>query len=134
MRLGFGIVGIALLLGAGCSSSTDMPPEKAELEIGTGLADVGELLRTYTEETGRAPTKAAHVMKYEALYPRGVQAIKAGSVKVLWGVAMPPVGSGGTEIIAYEKKVETEGGGVLFINGEVKRMSAAEFASAPKAR
>jgi hypothetical protein len=133
MRLAFGIVGITFLVGVGCSSSKSIPMEQAELEIGTGLVEVGDLLRTYTEETGRAPTNAANVVKYEALFPRGVLAIRSGSVTVVWGVEMPPVGKGGKEIIAYEKKVETGNGGVLLMNGEVKRMSPGEFASAPKA-
>jgi hypothetical protein len=133
MRLGSGIVGIALLLGAGCSSTTSIPTEQAELELGTGLADVGDMLRAFTEETGRAPTKPADVMKNAALYPRGVQSLRSGDVKVIWGVKMPPAGSGGTEIIAYEKSVETEGGGVLLLNGEVKRMTPEEFKNAPKA-
>jgi hypothetical protein len=133
MRVGVGIVGVALLLGAGCSSSKSISSEQAELELGTGLADVGDMLRAYTEETGRAPTRPADVMRNEALYPRGIQAIRSGEVKVIWGVKMPPAGTGGTEIIAYEKSVESEGGGVLLLNGEVKRMTADEFKAAPKA-
>ena len=133
MRLGFGAVGLALVLGVGCSSPTSIPPEQAELEVGTGLVEVGDLLRTYTEETGRAPSKAADLAKYQALYPRGVQAIQSGSVTVTWGVKVPPAGTGGTEVVAYEKTTPAEGGGVLLMNGEVKRMSAEEFAAAPKA-
>ncbi|HET6573051.1 MAG TPA: hypothetical protein VFG68_05580, partial [Fimbriiglobus sp.] len=127
-------VGVAFLLGVGCSSTTSMPSEQAALELGTGLTEVGDLLRAYTETTGRAPTKPADVLRNEALYPRGVQAIRSGDVKVIWGVKMPPVGEGGTEIIAFEKKVETEGGGVLLTNGEVKKMTPDEFKAAPKVK
>lgn len=131
---GLGIVGFAFLFGAGCSSSPSASTEQVEVEMSSGLVEVGDMLRSYTETTGRAPTKPADVVRDEALYPRGVHAIRSGDVKVIWGVKMPPVGQGGMEIIAYEKKVETEGGGVLFLNGEVKKMTPAEFTAAPKVK
>jgi hypothetical protein len=37
-------------------------------------------------------------------------------------------------VVAYEKKVPTEGGHVLLQDGTVKQMTAAEFQSAPKAK
>src|SRR5262249_37650621 len=137
MRLGIpsariAILAVIVMIGAfGCSSSVP-PVEQQELVISSGLAEVAGLLRDYSAETGRAPSRLADLAKNEPLYPRGFLAIKIGEVIVLWGAKMPLEGNGGTEIIAYEKKVQNEGGGVLQTNGQIKRMTAAEFQSAPR--
>ena len=133
MRLGRMIAGLLLLFGAGCSSSNTQSGTVDE-QFGTGLEEVGGLLRDYSADTGRAPTKLADLAKNEPLYPRGYQAIKSGSATVVWGVKMPPEGQGGEDIIAYETKVATGGGYVLLTNGKVKKMTADEFKSAPKAK
>jgi len=50
----------------------------------------------------------------------------------------PPKGEGDVGnnevVLAYEKKVPTEGGYVLMSAGTVMKMSAAEFTSAPKGK
>ena len=40
----------------------------------------------------------------------------------------------GGEVAADEKDTPTSGGYVLLSNGEIKQMTAAEFAAAPKAK
>jgi len=60
-----------------------------------------------------------------------------GDVVVVWGAKMAGEGSSGSgtgEVIAYEKKVPTEGGFVLLTSGTVKQMTADEFKAAPKAK
>jgi hypothetical protein len=54
---------------------------------------------------------------------------------IVWGATMAGEGDGGgaAEIVAYEKAAPTDGGAVLYQNGQVKKLSAAEFAAAPKA-
>jgi hypothetical protein len=121
----------ALLVASGCSSGTK---EQTANPVSEDLTDVAGLLRDYTSEYKKAPAKLADVAKNQPLYPRGFQAIKVGNVVVVWGVRMPPQGEGGSGVIAYEKKVETEGGLVLLENGEVKQMTADEFKTAPKAK
>ena len=70
----------------------------------------------------------------ESLYPHGYQAVKSGEVVVLWGASMAGEEGGGSEkVVAYEKKVPTDGGHVLLENGQVKSMTSVEFAAAPKA-
>jgi hypothetical protein len=127
------IVGVVFLFGAGCSSSNNTSGTPDEI-FGSGLEEVGGLLRDFSTDTGRAPTRLGDVAKNEPLYPRGYQAIKSRSVTVIWGVKMPPEGQGGEEIIAYETQTGTKGGYVLSTNGKVKKMSADEFNSAPRAK
>lgn len=128
----------SLLVGlAGCSSSSQPTagsgPTKAD-----ELREVGGLISAYTGEHKRGPTKLADLSRYELGYPLGYQAVKTGDVVVVWGAKMTIEEGGGggggtTDVVAYEKKVPTEGGSVLLQNGTVKEMTAVEFAAAPKA-
>jgi len=127
------LLGLASL--AGCSSSgkqADGGPTRAD-----ELREVGQMLTLYSGESGKGPKKAADLAKYETGTPLGYKAVKTGDVVVVWGAKMPGEGeakSAPPDVIAYEKKTPTEGGFVLLLNGDVKEMSAADFASAPKAK
>jgi hypothetical protein len=122
---------------AGCSSATKpeggtTPPDS---EV---LREVGGLISMYSGEFKKGPAKAADLARYEAGYPIGYAAVQSGQVVVQWGVPMileegGETAGGTTDVVAYEKKVPTEGGQVLLHNGTVKEMTAAEFAAAPKA-
>jgi hypothetical protein len=124
---------LAVIAAAGCSS-TGTPGQSPAPGVSEDLSEVAGLLRDYTSEFQKGPGKLADLAKNQPLYPRGYQAVKAGTIAVVWGVRMPQQGQGGTSVIAYEKKVEADGGAVLLENGEVKAMSADEFKSAPKAK
>ena len=124
---------LAVIAAAGCSSS-GTPGQSPAPGVSDNLSEVAGLLRDYTTEFQKGPGKLADLAKNQPLYPRGYQAVKAGTIVVVWGVRMPQQGQGGTGVIAYEKKAETEGGAVLLENGEVKNLSASEFASAPRAK
>lgn len=130
---------ICLLSVAGCSSSTNSggsgTPGNADL-----LHEVKGLISAYSGETKHGPRSADVLTKYEQGFPLGMNAIRKGDIVVVWGVKMiVEEGSGGTQggttdIIAYEKKVPTEGGSVLLHNGTVRTMTADEFKAAPKAK
>jgi hypothetical protein len=55
---------------------------------------------------------------------------------VLWGTPLKGEGQTGKdeEVLAYQKEVPAQGGYVLLSAGTVKKMSASEFQSAPKAK
>jgi hypothetical protein len=120
----------------GCSSQSDQQgaqgPGKEAI-----LLEVGGLIRSYSGETGRGPQKATDFAKYENAYPLGYAAVKAGDMVVVWGAKVAGEGearSAPANVVAYEKQAPSEGGLVLLQNGEVKKMSAAELASAPKGK
>jgi hypothetical protein len=129
---------IALLpcLGAGCSGpggggGSDQTAQEAVLH------EVADMLRGATHPDGRGPAKLADLKGSQSLYPHGYQAIKSGEVVVLWGGGVKGEGEAaksGGEVVAYEKDAPTNGGYVLLTSGEVKKMSASEFQSAPKAK
>jgi hypothetical protein len=121
----------ALGLLAGCSSQ---PPPEAVPQI-TMLQEVNDLLHSSGDAAHRPPAKVADLDRYQSMYPRGYAAVKSGEVVVLWGAALKGEGDVGKDeaVVAYEKGVPTDGGYVLLSAGTVKKMTAAEFASAPKA-
>jgi hypothetical protein len=127
-------LGLVVALG-GCSSKPDAPaaPPKSD-----ALQEVGGLIGAYAGEFKKGPTKVADLARYENGFPLGYQAVKSGDVVVVWGAKIVieegsgPVG--GTDVVAYEKQVPTEGGAVLLQNNTVKQMTAAEFQAAPKAK
>jgi hypothetical protein len=124
------VAGLGLL--AGCSSRTvgEAPGQAVVLQ------EVNDLLHASAGTTNRAPAKLADVpARLQQLYPRAYEAVKSGAVVVLWGAPLKGEGEVGQDeaVVAYDKAVPAEGGYVLLSAGTVKKMSAAEFASAPKA-
>lgn len=94
------------------------------------------MIQIYSGEFGRGPKKAADLAKFENGYPLGYQALQKGEVIVVWGATMAGEGDANNapaNVVAYQKKVPDEGGWVLLQNGSVKELSAADFASAPRA-
>ena len=128
------LVALGLAVAAGCSST---PPKAGEGGVQTNadaLNEVATLLRSYPAKGGKGPAKAADLAPYEQGGPLGFAAVKKGDIVVVWGAAMGGEGDAGSaDVIAYEKKTPTDGGAVLLLNGQVKAMTAAEFAAAPKA-
>ena len=124
---------LVLALAAGCGSkSGGGNAGAAQTPV---LDEVAGLLRAASET--KTPTKVADLAKYEPTFPTGYRAVKSGDVVVVWGAKMAGEGSSGSgsgEVIAYEKKVPTEGGFVLLTSGTVKEMTADEFKAAPKAK
>jgi hypothetical protein len=85
----------------------------------------------------KPPTKLADLSQYRETAPLAYESIRTGEVVVVWGVTMPgegDAGKGTTDVVAYEKDAPTAGGFVLLHNGTVKKMTAAEFNAARKAK
>jgi len=124
LAAGFGLL-------AGCSSR---PRERAAPEFGL-LQEVNDLLHSSAGALGRPPAKLDDLSKHKSSYPRGYEAVQSGAVVVLWGAALKGEGDAGKDeaVLAYEKATPTEGGYVLLSAGTVKKMTATEFNTAPKA-
>lgn len=118
------------LFAFGCGGGVDSsgiatgPTEEATLQ------DLSVLLKSLAEQKKKPPTKLAELDAYEAIYMAAYKGVESKSVVYLWGNG---VVAGGKAVIAYDAKVEASGGYVLLEDGTVKKMTAAEFAAAPKA-
>lgn len=129
--LGCLVVACGAMVGCGSGSQ---PGAGAPPESQTAM-EVAGLIRAYSGENGKGPQKAADLKKYELGYPLGLAAVQSGQIVVLWGGTVAGEGGGGgkEEVVAHEKDVPTAGGYVVLQNGQVRKMTAAEFANAPKA-
>jgi hypothetical protein len=127
------VLAVLALVPGGCSSrksaTADGPTRESELR------ELASLLILHSGQHRRGPSKPADLAEYEAGGPLAYRAVQSGELVVVWGATMPGEGEGGgtDAVVAYEKKVPSEGGWVLLHNGNVKSMSAAEFQSAKKA-
>ncbi|HEV8061879.1 MAG TPA: hypothetical protein VGP68_18515 [Gemmataceae bacterium] len=119
------------LLVGGCSSAG---PTKDDPQS-TDFQELGELFHAAASKVGHAPTKLADLGTARGMFPKAYESVKSGEVIVLWGTSPKGEGDVGNDevVLAYEKKVPTEGGYVLMSAGTVKKMTAAELNSAPKA-
>jgi hypothetical protein len=80
------------------------------------------------------PRKPEDFNDYVDSMPTALERIKQGEYVVAWGVGLSSAPGAGNQILAYEKKSPAEGGVVLLRDGTVKKLTAAEFAAAPKAK
>ena len=124
------MVAVVVALAVGCSSSPDTASALVK-ERKDGLEELGLLLKSLAEEGRRPPDKLAALGPVEPMLPIAGPAIRNGDLIYLWGAGFA---AGGNQVVAYEKKVPTDGGFVLLQDGSVKEMTAAEFQAAPKAK
>jgi hypothetical protein len=120
---------VGLGLATGCTGSN--PVQSAAEDHKAALAELGEMLKSLAEERRKPPGKLAELESVEPMIPLAGPAIRSGNIVYIWGAGYA---AGGNQVVAYEKKVPSEGGYVLLQDGTVKEMSSAEFSSAPKAK
>jgi hypothetical protein len=124
----------ALCVGllAGCSSGGG----NAINQEMTDLQELNQLLRAAAKRAGHPPARLADLDRFQAKYQEVYDSVKSGNLVVLWGTPIVTDKDVGKPemVLAYGKDVPTGGGYVLTSGGKVTQMSAAEFASAPKAK
>lgn len=129
-----GATALAVALAATClgCGGVPAPAPQSDPQL-VVLSEVMEILRGAS--VSRPPAKLSDLAPLERLNPAGYQAVKDGSVVVLYGTAVAGEGDAGEggPIVAYEKNAPTAGGYVVFASSEVRKLSADEFAAAPKA-
>lgn len=127
---------IGLLTALGCGGGNPAPTGESPRERHTARDHMNalvELFKNYQADTRKAPTRAADFDRFRAGAPFTVAAVHKNEVVVLWGAMLGPGGKAGQTILAYAKDVPTAGGWVLFQDGTVKEITAADFQAAPKA-
>jgi hypothetical protein len=129
-RVRFVVVVFCLCLLAGCSSRSKGKAPGGQLV----LQEVNDLLHAASGATGRPAAALTDLNQYQGMFPRGYAAVQSGAVTVFWGTPLKGEGEVGKDevVVAFQKGVPTEGGFVLLSAGTVKKMTAAEFGTAPK--
>jgi hypothetical protein len=113
---------------AGCTSSSTISTDDARK---MALEELGRMLKALPDDGRKPPTKLAELEPIEPMIPLAGPMIRSGDINYVWGAAYV---SGGKNVIAYEKSAPSDGGYVLLEDGSVKKMTASEFQSAPKAK
>lgn len=124
------VMGAGVGLAAGCTGSKDTAAALA-VEGKAALQEVADMLRVVADDGKKPPARLAELEAVEGYLPTAGAKIRNGELVYVWGAGL---NAGGNQVIAYEKKVATEDGYVLLQDGTVKKMSASEFQSAPKAK
>jgi hypothetical protein len=131
MRISAALTAVVLVLAplTGCGGGNAR--SGASVDSGkAGLEDFSQFLKNLPADGKKPPAKMADFTPLEPMAPVAGDMLKTGSLVYIWGSG---IGTG-SAVIAYEKKVETEGGYVLLQDGTVKKMTADEFKAAPKAK
>jgi hypothetical protein len=131
------VVAASAWAAAGCGgvTLTSRPPTFEEM----ALQEVGDLYLLYTGQHKKSPQKPQDFEPYEAGLPQGYRRVRSGDIIVRWGVNLVDLkkpeetADSPDEVLAYEKKVPTQGGVVLMKNRTVRTMTAEQFKAAPKA-
>ena len=126
------VIALCAGLWAGCSSRG----AKVTNQEMTDLQEVKQLLFAAARRTGHPPARLADLDPFQAKYTEAYNSVKSGDHVVLWGTPIKIEKDAGKQelVLAYGKDVPTDGGSVLTSAGNVTKMSAAEFAAAPKAK
>jgi hypothetical protein len=128
-------VALSISLLAGCSGSSGTGGGEGQGGTPTAkeaLTDLVALLKHFDETKRKPPTRLAEVEPVEPLFPGAFIGLTNGTIVYYWGA---PLDAGGSStVLAYEKKVETDGGWVLMQDGTIKEMKSPDFRNAPKAK
>jgi hypothetical protein len=128
----YAVIALCAGLLAGCSSGA----AKATNAAMNDLQELNKLLRAAAKKTGQPPAQLSDLDPFQSKYPEVYNLVKSGDLVVVWGTPLNnEKDAAKTEtVLAYGKDVPTAGGYVLTSAGNVTKMSAAELASAPKAK
>lgn len=123
---------LPLFVAAGCAGKSNTMIPSASME--DKLTEIGRMYKDYSKDHKHPPRTLSDLDQavYEAANTSGFAALRDGECVMLWGGKPPGVDAAKT-VLAYEKSVPESGGLVLFQDGSVRPMTAAEFKSAPKA-
>jgi hypothetical protein len=124
---------LSMSLVCGCSKE-DSAKKQEKIGAHTGLDEIGQMWRSFTEEKKRPPKKLADLQPYAPVYGSGVMALERDKCVVVWGADFSKTPDASKTILAYEKEAPEKGGYVLMQDGTVKEMTAQEFQAAPKCK
>lgn len=126
-----------LTLALGCGSSRPTP-ETEDTVMNRDLENFGEMYRMVSLATGKPPRNLNDVKQAEAGLTGGLTQLTEGNFVVFWGTPLTDLGEEAgrvpsDKVLAYEKQVPEQGGHVLLLDRTIKKVTADEFKSMPKA-
>ena len=121
---------LALAALAGCGAKY----EKVVIEPNQPLEDIKLLVDRHVFMKHKPPARLQDLNPYEPEGPIGYRALTRGTCILVYGVGTSQAPADADKVLAYEAEASANGGYVLMQDGTVKKMTAAEFQSAPKAK
>lgn len=120
---------VASLLAVGCGGGPTLPTALPKDPEGA-LKQLGETYQYIAVQKLKTPTKPSDLDEFSGNLEAALPLLASGDLVLFYGVSYS---SGSKDVLAHEKDAPTAGGWVLLRNGTVTKMTAAEFAAAPKA-
>ncbi len=122
---------IAALLG--CSSSGTGDGQPTGPSAADGLANLKDLYSQAAKGEVAIPGSLAEFSALEPFYPVAGPFVLGRQIECDWGAGLKPGPEAGRHRLAYEKNAGDHGGFVLFQDGTIRKVTADEFKSIPKA-
>lgn len=134
-RLGVAIAFAVMIAAAGglvgCQSGGG-PQQAAQGDADPGLSDLKMFLEA-AKAAGRKTTRDVALPVIQAQHMAADYELGTGDIVFEWGAELSTGPEAAKRIVAHQKAVEKDGGWALFQDGSLRRITAAEFAAAPKA-
>ena len=121
-------IAIGVVAAGGCGSGEKeqvFPPDG-------GLLDLKAFLES-AKASGQGTTREAAAPVISAVHLGADYYIRSGQIEYIWGTKLADGPEAAGTVIAFQTSAAKEGGWVLFQDGSLKRLTAEEFAAAPKA-
>ncbi|MFM9025088.1 MAG: hypothetical protein ACKON7_07075 [Planctomycetaceae bacterium] len=134
-RLGVAIAFVVMAAAAGglvgCGSGGG-PQQVAQGDADPGLSDLKMFLEA-AKAGGRKTTRDVALPVIQAQHMAADYSLGTGDIVFEWGAELSTGPEAAKRIVAYQKAAKSDGGWALFQDGSLRRITAAEFAAAPKA-
>lgn len=118
------VAAVGCVFATGCG---DTRPVVSQTPVKDALAEIGQLLKSLSDEKRKPPGKLTELGPVEPMLPTAASMIRDGTIVYIWGTSYA---ASGEKVAAYEKNAETEGGWVLLQDGTIKSMKTDEFRAA----
>lgn len=120
---------LCMMLGVvGCGGTKSGPVDQP---MRIALEDFAQFLKNLPTDNLKPPKDIASFMPLEPMAPVAAEYLVSGELVYFWGTDLA---QSGDRIIAHQKTMDADGCWVLRENGKVEKLSADQFAQAPKAK
>jgi hypothetical protein len=117
------------IIPVGCGPSTGGPESIEQFKI----AQVGQIFSILRKGQKPPPQGIKDLVALKGALPAAISSVRSGDVVIYWGAGLSDDSEAASTVLAYQKQVPENGGEVLMQDGNPRKMTAAEFATAKKA-
>jgi hypothetical protein len=117
-----------------CSAKTATRQAATGPTVADGLGNLRDMFRQAAAGKATLPKSAAEFTAVEPFYPVAGPYVLSGAIDCAWGAGLKEgVAAAAAKRLAWDKGAAEAGGWVLFQDGTIREVTAAEFAAAAKA-